>query len=154
MTEEEKHNTITETNKHRKQVKEYINKFIDDLLDRSYEHDKSKNESPELEIFAEYTPKLKNSIYGSDEYNQWLKEMKVALDHHYENNSHHPEHHTNGINDMTLVDVLEMCCDWKSASLRHENGDILKSIDINEKRFNIDKQLKQILINTVKIYFE
>lgn len=50
---------------------------------------------------------------------------------------------------MDLIDLIEMICDWKASSMRHENGDIKKSIEINQKRFNYDDTLKQILLNTV-----
>jgi len=55
-----------------------------------------------------------------------------------------------GIDRMTLIDIIEMLCDWKAATLRHDNGDIIKSIEINRKRFKISDQLANILINTVK----
>lgn len=50
---------------------------------------------------------------------------------------------------MDLIDLIEMICDWKASSMRHENGDIKKSIEINQKRFNYDDTLKQILLNTI-----
>jgi len=53
---------------------------------------------------------------------------------------------------MTLIDVIEMFCDWKCASERHADGDILKSIEINCKRFNIDQQLRQIILNTAELF--
>ena len=46
---------------------------------------------------------------------------------------------------MTLFDLLEMLCDWVAAVRRHDNGDINKSLEINQKRFNISPQLQQIL---------
>ena len=42
-----------------------------------------------------------------------------------------------------------MICDWKASSERHENGDIYKSIEINQKRFGYSDDLKSILKNTV-----
>ncbi len=66
--------------------------MVKEALDRFTCHDRSKTESPEVECFDEYTPKLKGATYGSDEYKQWLAEMKPALDHHYAANRHHPEH--------------------------------------------------------------
>ena len=74
--------------------------------------------------------------------------MKPALDHHYENNRHHPEHFKNGIKDMTLIDLIEMFCDWKTSSERHESGSILSSIDINKERFGYSEELASILLNT------
>jgi hypothetical protein len=138
--------------KHRKMVIDYLNIIIKKLEHRGNNHDASKMESPEVEIFAEYTPKLKKSTYGSDEYKQFLDEMKPALDHHYAVNNHHPEHHKNGIDDMNLIDIVEMICDWKAATRKHRDGNILKSLEINGKRFNMSPQLISILNNTVKLF--
>ena len=76
--------------------------------------------------------------------------MKVALDHHYATYRHHPEHFREGINDMNLIDIVEMIADWKAASERQHDGNLLVSIEKNAKRFNIDDQLKKILVNTAK----
>ena len=141
----------TETMKHIGYVRMYIEFFCNELYDRGIDHDKLKMESPEVEIFAEYTPKLKSSTYNSEEYKEFLKEMNVALKHHYEHYRHHPEHFENGINDMNLLDIVEMFCDWKAAVMRHDDGDIMKSIEINAERFGYDDQLKQIFINTAKL---
>jgi len=112
--------------------------------------DQTKLSDNEKNVFDIYTPKLKNSTYGSDEYKIFLKEMKVALDHHYENNRHHPEHFKNGIKDMTLIDIVEMFCDWKAATMRHADGDLVKSIELNKKRFNYSDDLEQIFKNTAE----
>jgi hypothetical protein len=61
---------------------------------------------------------------------------------------HHPEHYSNGIQGMSLLDVIEMLCDWKAATMRHADGDLSKSIEINQKRFGYSDELKSILINT------
>ena len=143
-----------ETMKHIEKVRHYIRVFTDALTTRGVKHDASKLESPELEIFTEMTPKLASLTYGSDEYNESLKELQVALDHHYASNRHHPEHFTKGIEDMTLVDILEMLCDWKAASLRQHDGNLLKSIEINANRFGYDDQLKKIFMNTAKLIDE
>lgn len=143
-----------ETIKHIEKVREIVRVFVSKLITRAVDHDKLKLESPEVEIFAEYTPKLADTTYGSEEYMQFLEEMKPALQHHYANYRHHPEHFEKGINDMNLVDLVEMFCDWKASSMRHNDGNLLKSIDVNATRFNMTSQLKQILINTAKMYDE
>ena len=53
---------------------------------------------------------------------------------------------------MNLVDLLEMACDWMAAAERHADGDVLKSIEINQKRFGYSDELKRILLNTVGIF--
>jgi len=147
------YDSSTDTLTHIKRVGYLLRRMVWEILNRMDNHDSSKLRTPEKEIFDEFTPKLKNSTYGSEEYNGFLKEMKKALDNHYGLNSHHPEHYNNGITDMDLIDLIEMICDWKAASERHANGDIYQSIQINKKRFNISDQLEQILVNTVKKIF-
>lgn len=143
-----------ETIKHIESVRKYIRLFTDKLTTRGVEHDRLKLESPEVEIFAEYTPKLANTTYGSEEYENCLKEMNVALQHHYANYRHHPEHFSKGINDMNLVDIVEMLCDWKASSMRQHDGNLLKSVETNAQRFGYSGPLKQILINTAKLFDE
>jgi hypothetical protein len=130
-------------------VRNYLNLCISSLINRAESHDQTKLQSPEVEIFEEYTPKLRGCTYGSDEYKGYMKEMDVAIKHHNAMNTHHPEHFKGGINDMSLLDLLEMLCDWKAATLRHNDGDILKSIEINQKRFGYSDELKQIFKNTI-----
>lgn len=153
--------TNFETLQHIMNVRNLLNKMIIALIDRAENHDLSKLEEPELSIFVEFTPKLAKSTYDSDEYKQFLKEMKPALDHHYANNRHHPEHfdaeadatwRQTPINCMNLIDILEMLCDWKAATMRHNDGDIMKSIEINRDRFVLSDQLVTILKNTVQMF--
>lgn len=118
------------------------------ILARAVDHDASKLEEPEAPIFAEYTAKLKGCTYGSDEYKEYLKEMKPALDHHYANNPHHPEHHEGGVNDMTLVDVVEMAMDWYAAGLRHADGNYVKSVEFNRERFKLTSATARLLRGT------
>ena len=136
---------------HRQKVRKYIRFFTDRLTTRGERHDLSKLEEPELSLFAQYTDALKDLTYGSQEYYKNLQALRPALEHHYAANRHHPEHWKNGISEMTLVDIIQMICDWKASSERQKDGNLLLSIEKNAERFNIDDQLKQILINTAKI---
>lgn len=107
--------------------------------------------------------------------------MKPAIDRHNAVNSHHPEHHgyleCNGcfkrwpkdyggscdvcgygqftlrpnVAGMSLLDLIEMICDWKAATLRHNDGDIPRSIEINQERFGYSDELKQIFLNTLPL---
>lgn len=151
MTEELSRDVVkTKTMRHMETVRNHLNAVIKELLSRSEQHDQSKLEPEEINGFTEYTGKLRGCTYGSEEYKEHLKGLKPSLDHHYKLNSHHPEHFENGIQDMTLLDVIEMICDWKSSTMRHANGDIFESIELNQKRFNYSDEMKQILINTAK----
>jgi hypothetical protein len=145
---------LAETHKHVRKVQHNINKFISDLIRRGENHDNSKFEEPELSVFAENTHKLGQTKYGSEEYKQLLVEVKPAIDNHYSKNRHHPEHWPNGIEDMTLVDLIEMLSDWKAATERNKDGNIRKSIEINSAKYKMTPQLRTIFENTVREYFK
>lgn len=133
-------------------VNKYMSRIIMELAERGAVHDASKLEEPEKTVFDKVTPALKGLTYGSPEYNQSLSEMKPALVHHYNSNRHHPEHFKNGMQDMTILDLVEMFCDWCAATERHDDGNIGKSIHINGKRFGYGKTLQKIFCNTVQLY--
>lgn len=140
------------TMRHIERVRNLLNMVIVELLRRGECHDQSKLAPPEVGLFTEFTPKLARSTYGSQEYEEFRKQMGPALSHHYAKNRHHPEHHKSGIDDMNLVDVIEMFCDWKAAGERHNDGNILKSIEKNTKRFELSPQMVRILENTAKLF--
>jgi len=142
-------NARAQTVLHINTVRKFLQRVRDAIMSRESGHDASKLISPEVEVFDVYTEKLKGMTYGSDEYKQCLAEMKPALDHHYAENRHHPEFFDAGVEGMNLIDLIELLADWKSASLRHDDGDILKSIEINTKRFNIPPALANVLRQTV-----
>ncbi len=137
------------TQEHRAEVNNILQCIANTLRVRGREHDKSKLSDKELPYFAE-AQELKTLKYGSNKYFAQLEKLKPALDHHYKNNRHHPEYHKNGINDMTIVDVIEMLCDWLAASMRHNDDDhsIFKSINYNRTRFKIKKDMAEIMWNT------
>ena len=145
-----KYDSANDTLDHIGRVAELIHKLCTDLVVRGSIHDISKLHPPEKDVFDRYTPLLKGTTYGSEEYKGYLDGMQPALKNHYAVNSHHPEHHENGIDDMDLLDLVEMLCDWKAASERHGNGDIIRSIALNKKRFGMSDQLAKIFANTAK----
>ena len=183
----ENYDSTKDTQAHIGVVRDLISLLRRALQMRELYHDRSKLSDQEKPIFDEFTPKLKHSTYGSDEYNGFLKKMGVALDHHYANNRHHPEHFGVAIkcklcnaiyndkayigtickecnsqkiesystlNSMNLVDIIEMFCDWKAATMRHADGDIIKSIEINKKRFGYGSTIEAIFKNTAKLFEE
>ena len=148
------YSSVPETMKHIENVRYTLVNLINKILERALSHDQSKMQTGEVEYFDIYTPKLSGCTYGSEEYKQFLAELKPALDHHYCMNRHHPEHFQNGILGMNLVDIIEMFCDWYAASKRHKDGDILRSIEINQNRFGYSDDLKAIFENTFRDILE
>lgn len=138
-----------DTYRHILEVQQRLNLCIASLMARGHAHDDSKLYHPEVEAFNEHTPRLNELRIGTPEYDASLKALGDALNHHYKSNSHHPQHYPDGIKGMSLLDLVEMLCDWSAATLRHKTGDILESIEVNQKRFGYDDVLKQIFINTL-----
>ena len=137
------------TKAHIEDVRLRIRAVIRMLLVAQVEHDESKLVDPERDLFKRYTPKLAGCTYDSAEYKQFLSELGPALEHHYQNNRHHPEHFKEGVDGMTLFDLVEMLCDWAASSRRHNDGDIGKSIEVNTTRFGLSPQLVNVFKNTV-----
>ena len=138
---------------HINDVRRLLTVCIMEIHKRSTEHDASKLQSPEREVFGKYYSELIETEYGTKEYEALLAKVQPAIDHHYTHNRHHPQFHKNGVDDMDLVDVLEMLIDWIASSNRTKNGNIRKSLEINKQRYKISDQLTTILENTVKRYF-
>lgn len=138
-----------DTLEHIKKVNQFLIDASIELLKRAQNHDESKLYSPEKVLFDEMTPKLKNLVYGTDEYKASLEKLKPALNHHYRNNTHHPEHYDKGIDGMNLFDIIEMFCDWRAAGERNKDGSMEKSIEINKDRFKMSEQLVNIFKNTI-----
>jgi hypothetical protein len=158
VTEKEKEAAVEATMDHRAKVVSYLGEICNSLMERGAAHDQSKLEEPELSLFAEWGPRLKQMEYGSQEYKDALSTMGAALKHHYEHNRHHPEHFEQRVDGMTLVDLVEMVADWRAAAHRMaqggENADdismFLTSLATNAKRFKLDPQLVNILANTAR----
>jgi len=134
------------TTKHIEKVQSYCAAFAADILHRGAIHDLSKLQEPEkahLDRMEYITKTYGNAPYGSYEYKSRLKTLKGFTEHHYRSNSHHPEHYANGIEEMSLLDIVEMLQDWKAASER--NGDSAIMLTACVRRFHIVPQLENIL---------
>lgn len=127
--------------------------FCNDIMDRAYRHDESKLHEPEKERF-DYVgthQHLSKHTYGSDEYKKSLEYLGPALDHHYQENDHHPQHFPNGISGMNLMQLVEMWLDWLAACKRNKNGNIYQSLEVNKDRFKISDQLYNVLLNQADV---
>lgn len=139
-----------ETHKHISEVRNRLLEVISQLAVRAQKHDASKLQYPEAQGFAEVTQELSGLVYGSVEYEAARERLKPILAHHYAMNTHHPEHWRNGVEDMDLLDLVEMFCDWKASSMRMADGCILQSIEKNKERFDLAPVITKIFRNTAQ----
>ena len=122
-------------NDHRHLVRKTMEKIVDELQARATTHDLSKYREDEFEGYTYFNKLDPNLKYGSDEYKEAMVELepyiKEACELHYKRNSHHPEYHYSP-QDMPLLDIIEMVCDWYAASQTYSSNTEMTA----EERFN------------------
>lgn len=137
---------------HISRVRRHINTFIQLLIRRAENHDKSKLEEPELSWWKEMD-KEPRYPYGSEEYKQKIKRWNKVFKHHYQYNRHHPEYYEYGVSEMTLIDIVEMMCDWLGYKDTTIVTEALKVCDEQMARYDISEELRQIIFNTLLRYY-
>ena len=137
-----------DTADHIAKVQAALTEVTSNLTIRAAYHDESKLREPELSGYAALRARLSEVKYGTPEYKAALEEGKEPIAAHYAANSHHPEHYENGIAGMSLLDIIEMFCDWYAAGQRTKEGSLKQSLEVNRTRFGADPVLAQIFENT------
>lgn len=147
MTEPTKAMIVTQ--KHIARVNELLTEAADELIRRGAVHDLSKF-SPEemgpLEEMQKLVDTEGQAAFGTPEYERRKLILGPMLEHHYKNNSHHPEHYPAGVNGMNLFDLIEMFFDWKAASERGEESAM--NLTFSAERYKLAPQVFDIFKNT------
>lgn len=137
------------TTAHVERVRQLLDMAAGMLSVRGYLHDASKFEEVEIGPLTEMQrliDKEGQAPFGSDEYKRRTALLGPMLEHHYANNSHHPQYYPNGVDDMCLFDVVEMFFDWKAASERGEEPAM--NMTAACEMFRVSPQLERIFRNT------
>ena len=108
-----------------------------ELLKRISIHDNSKLENEEFSLLCKI-PLKKDSFINAN--CNMEESLKNAIQLHWKNNEHHPEHFEN-IEDMKEVDILEMCCDWYARSLQYHTNFLVFVKTRQENRFHFPKKM-------------
>jgi hypothetical protein len=148
ITEADIKRTRADTAEHVEKVRHAMEQIRQMLYLRANAHDASKFREPEASGFAALQANLSNITYGTPEYRQALAEAQPVISHHYAHNTHHPEHYPDGVAGMSLLDVVEMFCDWYAAGQRTKDGSLARSLAVNVERFKVEPQLAAIFENT------
>lgn len=153
------YDSAPETLKHSRRVGDFLADAAANLVRRAAKHDHSKVCAPEKQLFDEMTPRLAGLTYGTPEYLESVKALGPALQHHFRENDHHPEHHPEGVAGMTLLSLIEMLCDWRAASERvkqRADGDeylkrsFAEGLAYNQERFGYGAELASVIENTAR----
>lgn len=147
------------THKHIARVSELLGEFAIEMIKRGARHDKSKFEPVELEPLARMQELIDvegPAQFGTPEYKRRTDMLGDMIQHHRQNNSHHPEYYEfelggdclHGINGMDLFDLVEMFFDWKAASERGEDSCMRLTAACD--KYRITGPLRHILFNTAE----
>jgi hypothetical protein len=123
--------------------------FASVLATRGANHDSSKLKEPEYSgwLAMDKEPRYP---YGSRKYYDKMFRYKEVLEHHYSINSHHPEHFEDPSNQMDLIDLIEMLCDWFSYSNDISWLEGYNTINSQCARFKLNDTIKHLLLNTFR----
>lgn len=135
---------------HIAKVKGYLTDAAYELLRRRNTHDQSKLVEPERSAYEGVDEATAMFEYGTPEYKAAIEaHLGAARWHHYQHNSHHPEHYPDGIAGMSLFDLLEMLCDWQAVCV--EKGKPTIDLEVNRRVYNMSDDVYKILGNTVNV---
>lgn len=116
------------------------------LLNRADDHDLSKLGPDELGGMIEIDGIADRYGLNSPEYMVALLGKAIKL--HQSRHTHHPEYHPNGVEDMSIFDLIEMVCDWKTANKLRGHPEWEKSVDMLVKRLSLSPEYV-LLINLI-----
>jgi hypothetical protein len=162
---------------HIRLVQRWMGIVARNLNSRAVVHDQSKYSQEELGLVLG-KPSFDKFEYMSVEERAALAAAQESLKHHYEVNSHHPEHFVTyecgacfkeypkgtykcsecgydvweqspGVRGMSLLDLIEMMADWKAASeTSGKNSSFAGSIEFGKERWHLSDEMVRILGNT------
>jgi hypothetical protein len=162
------------TNNHIGIVQKYCEKlsdmYSDDIIKHGEYHDKSKFDEPEFipYVFTTWRYKCKDDGVEFKCSPEMEERMKEATEHHIKNNRHHPEYHTDKLNNlintkdrdavpdemidatkMSEIDIAEMCADW--CAMSEERGNSPKEwADKNvNKRWKFTKEQSDLIYDLI-----
>lgn len=137
---------------HKRAVQRWMQKFGIILLKRGEEHDNSKLEEPEFSGWCKMDEEPRYP-YGSYEYNEKIKRFHPLFVEHWKKNRHHPEYFNYNFEDMDLIDMVEMLCDWLSYRDCITYSEASKLVSTQCDRYNFSDDVKELILNTLKNHF-
>lgn len=138
--------------RHKLEIQKKLSLLINELKKRADEHDISKLKEPEYSGWVKMDKEPRYE-YGSKEYFEKIKKYKWLFDLHYRKNRHHPEYWQGFFQDMDLIDLLEMICDWISYRDDLTYQEATEVIEKQCTRFGFPQLMRELILNTVKNYF-
>lgn len=148
------------TYQHISRVRQFLGEFAIEMIKRGDRHDESKFDPIEMGPLEEMQKTIDAegpALPGSDEYKRRTSMLGPMIQHHRQNNSHHPEfyefelggEYMHGVNGMDLFDLVEMFFDWRAANIDRDAGAPM-ALAFSCDRYKITGPLRHILFNTAE----
>ena len=145
-------------NQHVLNVSVAYNKFSDILcrkLDISpyklgiqvFNHDKSKYSDEEFDGYRQWFYPCTTEVRNKELFDK-------AWEHHYKNNSHHPEYYLDADGDpldMEIIDIAEMLLDWEAMSMKF-GGSTYDYYMKNRDNKPLSEYTKGVIDNVIDIF--
>lgn len=121
-----------------------------ELMKRIADHDNSKLQKREFRLLCSIPLHTSSFTDAKEKMNPCL-EKSISL--HWKHNRHHPEYFEN-IEDMTEIDIMEMCCDWHARSCQYETDFIAFVKTRQETRFHFPEKMFDKILKYCEILEE
>lgn len=121
-----------------------------ELMRRIADHDNSKLQKKEFNLLCSIPLHTSSFTDANEKMNSCL-EKSISL--HWKHNRHHPEHFEK-IEDMTNIDIMEMCCDWHARSCQYKTDFISFVKTRQETRFHFPQEMFDKILKYCEILEE
>ncbi|EGC28246.1 hypothetical protein DICPUDRAFT_85639 [Dictyostelium purpureum] len=128
----------------------YCNLSKKELKERGDLHDASKYEPPEIEpyIWLTWYHHCKHCNIDFKYPDGVEKLVKEGCDHHLHCNRHHPESHSDP-NEMSVLDIVEMVCDWSAISQELNQGSCINYVKQHISKWSFSNEKLNFIFKTI-----
>lgn len=137
--------------RHNRLVRQYGGQIAHATIHLIERHDLDTLEPKYASQWEKFYPYIK-AVFGSAEYRTRQEEMKGLLDEHRKRTRHHPERWEEGIGAMNLMEVSEYVADNLERCRSRGDGNLRRSLEINQGPHKIQSQTMSIILNTADYF--
>lgn len=137
---------------HKRAVQRWMQKFSLVLMDRGEKHDNSKLQEPEFSYWCKMDEEPRYR-YGTKEYKDKIERYRPLFEIHWKANRHHPEYFNYHFDDVDLIDLIEMLCDWLSYRDKLSYTEASDLVHQQCQRYGFSEEKEFLLLNTLKNHF-
>jgi hypothetical protein len=125
------------------------------IAQRAILHDQSKLQEPE---YVPYVWRINRTLWKktNSPHLRWLESQTLdqaiqdAVRHHVTHNRHHPEWHMDA-DDMSVIDIIEMVCDWYAMSQEFNTSIVTWFNYVVPRRYSFSADVRQKVFDEITL---